>query len=83
MIENKSIVIVNVTSGARSSSFPNLFAYCASKFCIIVKEVANNNVKVISICNGGVDTKMIEEIVDNRYILSNRNLKPVQVAKKI
>ena len=38
----------------------------------------------MEICPGGVDTKMIEDIVDNGYNLSNRNLmKPEQVANKI
>ena len=90
MIENKSGVIVNVSSGAGKSGFPNLSAYCASKFGVIgftesiAKEVANNNVKVMAICPGGVDTKMIDDIVDNGYNLSNRNLmKPEQVANKI
>ena len=91
MIENKSGVIVNVSSGAGKSGFPNLSAYCASKFGVIgftesiAKEVAgNNNVKVMAICTGGVDTKMIDDIVDNRYTLSNRNLlKPEQVAMNI
>ena len=50
----------------------------------IAKEVADNNVKVMAICPGGVDTKMIDDIVDKGYNLSNRNLmKPEQVAMKI
>ncbi len=91
MLENKSdSIIINVSSGAGKSGFPNLSAYCASKFGVIgftesiANEVADNNVKVMTICPGGVDTKMIEDIVDNGYNLSNRNLiKPEQVAKKI
>ena len=91
MIENKSGgIIINVSSGAGKSGFPNLSAYCASKFGVIgftesiAKEVADNNVKVMAICPGGVDTKMIEDIVDNGFNSSNRNLmKPEQVAKKI
>ena len=90
MIENKSGVIVNVSSGAGKSGFPNLSAYCASKFGVIgftesiAKEISNYNVKVMAICPGGVDTKMIDDIVDNGYNLSNKNLmKPEQVAKKI
>jgi 3-oxoacyl-[acyl-carrier protein] reductase len=90
MIENKSGVIVNVSSGAGKSGFPNLSAYCASKFGIIgftesiAKEVANYNVKVMAICPGGVDTKMIDDIVRDGYNLSNKNLMtPEQVANKI
>ncbi len=91
MIKNKSgSVIVNVSSGAGKSGFANLSAYCASKFGVIgltesiAKEVADNNVKVMAICPGGVDTDMIKDVVKEGYNLSNRNLmKPQQVAKKI
>jgi 3-oxoacyl-[acyl-carrier protein] reductase len=91
MIKNKSGgVIVNVSSSAGKSGFPNLSAYCASKFGIIgltesiAKEVTDNNVKVMAICPGGVDTDMIKDIVNEGYDLSSRNLmKPQQVAKKI
>jgi 3-oxoacyl-[acyl-carrier protein] reductase len=91
MLENKSYgIIINLSSGAGKSGFPNLSAYCASKFGVIgltesiAKEVADNNVKIMSICPGGVDTKMIEDIVGNGYNLSNKNLmKPEQVANKI
>ena len=91
LIKNKSGgVIVNVSSSAGKSGFPNLSAYCASKFGVIgltesiAKEVADNNVKVMAICPGGVDTDMIKDIVNEGYNLSNKNLmKPQQVAKKI
>jgi 3-oxoacyl-[acyl-carrier protein] reductase len=91
MIRNKSGgIIINVSSGAGKSGFPNLSAYCASKFGIIgltegvAQEVANNNVKVIAICPGGVDTKMIKDIVKAGYIPSNKDLmKAQEVAKKI
>jgi 3-oxoacyl-[acyl-carrier protein] reductase len=91
MIKNKSGgVIVNVSSGAGKSGFPNLSAYCASKFGIIgltesiAKEVDDNNVKVMAICPSGVNTDMIKDIVKEGYNMSNRNLmKPQQVAKKI
>ena len=91
MIENKSGgIIINVSSGAGKSGFPNLSAYCASKFGIIgltkgvAQEVANNNVKVMAICPGGVDTEMIKDIVKAGYIPSNKDLmKAQEVAKKI
>jgi len=91
LIKNKSGgIIINVSSGAGKSGFSNLSSYCASKFGVIgltesiAKEVAGNNVKVMAICPGGVDTDMIKDIFKEGYNLSNRNLmKPQQVAKKI
>ena len=91
MIKNKSGgIIVNVSYGAGKSGFSNLSSYCASKFGIIgltesiANEVANKNIKVMAICPGSVDTKMIEDIVKAGYNPSNRNLmKPENVAKKI
>lgn len=90
MIENKSGVIINVSSGAGKYGFPNLSAYCASKFGVIgltesvAKEVTDYNVKIMAISPGGVDTKMIKDIVKVGYNASNRNLiKPEEVANKI
>jgi 3-oxoacyl-[acyl-carrier protein] reductase len=90
MIQNKSGVIINVSSGAGKYGFPNLSTYCASKFGVIgltesvAKEVTGYNVKIMAICPGGVDTKMIKDIVKVGYNASNRNLiKPEEVANKI
>ena len=90
MIENKSGIIINVSSGAGKYGFPNLSAYCASKFGVIgltesvAKEVTDNNVKIMAICPGEVYTKMIKDIVKVGYNASNRNLmKPKEVANKI
>ena len=90
MIENKFGIIINVSSGAGKYGFPNLSAYCASKFGVIgltesvAKEVTDNNVKIMAICPGGVYTKMIKDIVKVGYNASNRNLmKPKEVANKI
>ena len=91
MIENKSDgIIINVSSGAGKHGFANLSSYCASKFGIIgltesiAEEVADNNIKVMAICPGGVDTDMIKDIVKEGYNPSSRNLmKPEDVAKKI
>ena len=90
MIENKSGVIINVSSGAGKYGFLNLSTYCASKFGVIgltesvAKEVTGYNVKIMAICPGGVDTKMIKDIVKVGYNASNRNLiKPEEVANKI
>lgn len=90
MIENNSGVIVNVSSGAGKSGFANLSSYCASKFGIIgltesvAKEVEHKNVKIMAICPGGVDTKMIKDIVNEGFNISNMKLmKSEKVAKKI
>jgi NAD(P)-dependent dehydrogenase (short-subunit alcohol dehydrogenase family) len=47
-------------------------------------EVANYNIRVMTICPGEVDTKMQED-VDSRYYKLNKNkmLKPQIVAEKI
>jgi len=91
MIENKSGgIIVNVSSGAEKSGFPNLSSYCASKFGMIgltesvAKEIIDSNVKVMAICPGGVDTDMIKDMVNDGFNKSNTNfMKPEEVAKKI
>jgi NAD(P)-dependent dehydrogenase (short-subunit alcohol dehydrogenase family) len=90
MISNKSGVIINVSSGAGKTGFPNISAYCASKFGMmgltesLAWEVANYNIRVMAICPGEVDTKMQED-VDSRYYKLNKNkmLKPQIVAEKI
>ena len=91
MIENKSGgIIVNVSSGAGKSGFSNLSSYCASKFGMIgltesvAKEIIDNNIKVMAICPGGVDTDMIKDMVNDGFNKSNTNfMKPEEVAKKI
>ena len=91
MIKNKSGgIIVNVSSGAGKSGFSNLSSYCASKFGMIgltesvAKEIIDNNIKVMAICPGGVDTDMIKDMVNDGFNKSNTNfMKPEEVAKKI
>jgi 3-oxoacyl-[acyl-carrier protein] reductase len=90
MIKNKSGVIINVSSGAGKTGFPDISAYCASKFGMIglteslAWEVANHNIRVMAICPGEVDTKM-QQSVDLNYYKKNKNnmLQPITVAEKI
>ena len=90
MLENKSGVIINVSSGAGKTGFPDISAYCASKFGMIgltesvAWEVANYNVRVMAICPGEVDTKM-QQSVDTDYYKKNKHnmLQPIAVAAKI
>ncbi len=90
MIENNCGVIINVSSGAGKVGFEDISAYCASKFGMIglteslALEVANHNIRVMTICPGEVATKMQED-VDARYYELNKHkmLHPRTVAEKI
>jgi 3-oxoacyl-[acyl-carrier protein] reductase len=90
MIKNRSGVIINVSSGAGKTGFPDISAYCASKFGMIGLtesvswEVANYNIRVMAICPGEVDTNM-QQNIDPTYYKKNKHnmLKPKDVAEKI
>jgi 3-oxoacyl-[acyl-carrier protein] reductase len=90
MIENNCGVIINVSSGAGKVGFEDISAYCASKFGMIglteslAREVANYNIRVMTICPGEVATKMQEDS-DARYYELNKHkmLHPRTVAEKI
>jgi 3-oxoacyl-[acyl-carrier protein] reductase len=90
MIDNDCGVIINVSSGAGKVGFEDISAYCASKFGMIglteslAREVANHNIRVMTICPGEVATKMQED-VDARYYELNKHkmLHPRTVAEKI
>jgi len=89
MFENKSGTIINVSSGAGKYGFPNFSAYCASKFGMIgltesvAKEVIDENVRIMALCPGGVDTKMMENIIKKGFTKPNFNLmKPEKLQKR-
>jgi NAD(P)-dependent dehydrogenase (short-subunit alcohol dehydrogenase family) len=90
MIENNCGVIINVSSGAGKVGFEDISGYCASKFGMIglteslAREVANYNIRVLTICPGEVATKM-QEVVDAQYYELNKHkmLHPRRVAEKI
>lgn len=79
-----------MSSGAGKLGFPNISAYCASKFGMIglteslAWEVGDTNIRVMAICPGEVDTRMQEDL-DKEYHRENKNimLKPKQIANKI
>ena len=90
MMEHNYGVIINVSSGAGKFGFEDISAYCASKFGMIglteslAREVANYNIRAMTICPGDVATKMVED-VDARYYELNKHkmLHPRTVAEKI
>ena len=72
------------------SGFAKLSAYCGSKFGVIgltesvAKEFANKNIRVMAICPGGVDTKMMKDLINQKLDRSGMKLlKPEDVADKI
>lgn len=90
MMESNHGIIINVSSGAGKVGFEDISAYCASKFGMIgltqslAREIANYNIRVMTICPGEVATKM-QEVVDAEYYELNKHkmLHPRTVAEKI
>ena len=90
MMKNNFGIIINVSSGAGKVGFEDISAYCASKFGMmgltesLAWEVANYNIRVMSICPGEVDTKMQEDVDPHYYELNkHKMLHPRTVAEKI
>lgn len=90
MLRNGSGVIINVSSGAGKIGFPNISAYCASKFGMIglteslAWEVSDTKILVMAICPGEVNTRMQEDL-DKEYHRENKSkmLRPEQIAQRI
>jgi len=61
-------LLVNVASMAGVRAVPNLFAYSASKFGIlalsqcVAKENSDKNIRCVTICPGGINTKMRSDL---------------------
>ena len=76
-------LIINISSGAGKHGFGGLAVYCASKFAVIgfTESLAQEleNIKVISVCPGGVDTDMYMSLDETRHPA----LKPEHIAAKI
>lgn len=90
MMKNNLGVIINVSSGAGKVGSEDISAYCASKFGLmgltesLTWEIANYNIRVMTICPGEVATKM-QENVDSSYYQSNKDnmIQAKTVAEKI
>src|SRR5919205_2043054 len=83
-------VIINVSSGTGKIGFPDISAYCASKFGLIglteslAWEIGNYNIKVMAICPGEVNTKMQQDFDQEYYRkYKDKMLQPKQVAERI
>lgn len=65
MKARKSGTIINISSVAGRKVFPNHAAYCGTKFAVsglsecVREEVADDNVRVISICPGAAESELI------------------------
>ena len=82
-MEKSTGLIINISSGAGKEGIPELGAYCASKFAVIgltesaAQEV--NNVKIVALCPGSVDTGMFKRLFPGE----KADLKPEEVAEKV
>ena len=90
MMKNNFGIIINVSSGAGKVGFEDISVYCANKFGMmgltesLALEVANYNIRVMSICPGEVATKMQEDVDSHYYELNkHKMLLPKTVAEKI
>lgn len=74
-------IIATISSGAGKVGYPGLSIYCASKFAVLglMQSVAQEtHAKVYSILPGGVDTRVYQELFDERA-----RIQPEQVADAI
>ena len=90
MMKNNFGIVINVSSGAGKVGFENISAYCASKFGLmgltesLAWEVANYDIRIMSICPGEVATKMQKDVDLHYYKLNKyKMLHPKTVAEKI
>ena len=97
MKQNKTGTIINMSSIAGKKATPGRAVYCATKFGVsafsesLRQEVCSDNIRVISICPGIVDTELQQHTNDNSYKESlielaknpNTSLKPEDIANII
>lgn len=91
MLKQNNGVVVDISSGAGKSGFPEFSAYCASKFGIIgftesiAQEVENKGIRIYTVCPGSVDTKLYWNLYPKRAHekLGRPLLKPEHIAEKV
>jgi 3-oxoacyl-[acyl-carrier protein] reductase len=85
MIDRKSGLIINISSGAGKSGFPGLAVYCATKFGVIgfteslAQEVEGEGVRIYAICPGATETEMYHSL----YPGEPADFKPEDVAIEV
>lgn len=81
MIERKGGTIINVSSIAGRSAFPNHAVYCATKFAVhgltetIRQETAQHNVRLITISPGIVETEVLNHTTSPKIVEEYKNYK--------
>lgn len=84
MIEQKSGIIINISSGAGKAGIPKLACYCASKFAIngftesLAQEVEKYGILVYALCPGKVATDMQIQFSGKKI-----GMPPQKIAQKI
>jgi 3-oxoacyl-[acyl-carrier protein] reductase len=85
MAAQGSGIIINISSGAGKQGFPELAAYCATKFGLIglteslAAELAERGVKVYAVCPGATDTRMYRSL----YPEEEPELEPEHIARRV
>jgi 3-oxoacyl-[acyl-carrier protein] reductase len=85
MIDRKSGIIVNISSGAGRAGFPGLAVYCATKFGVIgfteslAQEAEGEGVRVYAVCPGATETGMYHSL----YPGEPADFKPEDVAIEV
>jgi len=98
MMERNSGTIVNISSIAGRKTFPNHAAYCGTKFAVhaisenIRQEVANKNVRMVTIAPGVVETELLSHTTDEaikdgykawKNDVLEQGLSPIDIANAI
>ncbi len=84
MLARRGGVIVNVSSGAGLTGFPEIVSYCATKFGVVGftealdEEVGGSGVRVYALCPGRVATDM-----QAQYSGAKAGMPPERVAQRI
>jgi NADP-dependent 3-hydroxy acid dehydrogenase YdfG len=72
MLKRETGTIINISSIAGRKTFPNHVAYCGTKFAVhamsenLREEVADSNVRVITIAPGAVETDLLSHTTDEK-----------------